>query len=156
VRDRLLTAYEQTDEAEWLVQVGRFVQHCWLAEEAARNGGAFDEMKLWDEWDKCDEAKLRALRSEALVILRDYTRKQHRQRWAALFDAAKERMRPSRWVGWHLSELYRGFLGGVGIVTFGLLIAIGWPQVVRAVRSAVNDLLPAATQPHFANEATPD
>lgn len=149
MRSRLLAAYDESEEAEWLVQVGRYVQHCWLAEEAARKDADFDEMAHWDEWDKCDEAKLRGLRSDALLALRNYTEAQHRQRWESLGKAIWQRIRPNRWLSWHIGELYRGFLGGLGIVAFGLMIALLWPQVVRIVRSAVDDLLPTATQPQL-------
>ena len=39
IRDRFLTSYNDTDDVEWLIEVGRYVQDRWMAEELSRTVG---------------------------------------------------------------------------------------------------------------------
>ncbi len=139
------------DEVEWLVQVGRYVQHCWLAEEANRGDGDFNEMSHWDVWDHCDEAKYRDLRTEAVSHLHAYSKA---RQWRSLAGHIVGGLRKHAGIWWHVQELYRGFLGGIGIVLFGLFFALVAPKVVKAVRGAVDDILPESTQPVRPPETT--
>jgi hypothetical protein len=43
--------------------------------------------------------------------------------------------------------MLEGFVGGIGLIILGLLVAWLNPHIVKSIRSAVDDALPAATAP---------
>ncbi len=48
---------------------------------------------------------------------------------------------------WTRTARLEGFVGGIGLIVIGLLLAGVVPHVVKTLRGTVDDLLPAATSP---------
>lgn len=151
-RDRFLTRLDEDnlDDILWLVEVGRYVQHYWLAEEAARQNATDEEEfndregKYLDLWDEGNEKTFRDLRTEAGVKLARYWRNKRAiatVEWAA-------RLPP--WlhgIGWLSKEAFRGFVGGIGLIALGLLIVTVAPRLATSLRTIVDDALPTDTRP---------
>jgi hypothetical protein len=152
IRDRLLSSSKEEEYTEWLVSVGRFVHHCWLREEEARGDGPLNEDATKHLWDECSESELEVLRTDAILRLENYRRQRLRTDLlgAVLPYLAVAKAWPARaalWVGKTMAE---GFIGGVGLVVLGVLFLWLAPMVVKDIRGAADDVLPAATSPHGA------
>jgi hypothetical protein len=149
VRERLLAVYEDSEEVEWLVQVGAFVRDRWLAEENARGDAQIlDEQAHWDLWDECTEGGLRDLQYKAVKDLKAYRAKSLA---AFLQEYVPRRLQPIAWavngLSWICLQAWRGFVSGIGLVILGLLLAWLQPQIVKTVRGAVDKMLPEGTSP---------
>jgi hypothetical protein len=152
IRDRFLARMPDDDNAallEQYVAIGRFVVDRWSAEELDRmDGEPLDEAACWDRWDQCSEKHLRDLRTEAKQLL-DSQMREHRA--GAFIRAWARRSEPMRGIiaglSWFAKEAMRGFVAGVGLLLFGLMIAWLAPSITRAVRSAVDEALPHDTRP---------
>ena len=150
IRDRFLSSLDEADEVEWLIEVGSFVRDRWLAEEASRPAGEeLDEHELWDVWDDCSEGHLRELRVKALIQLQSYL---NAGRVRAVVLKIRKAIRPlesllsaGAWLAW---EVWRGFVGGVGLLILGLLFVWAEPHVAKSVRKTMDEVLPVATQPN--------
>ena len=145
VRDRLLTASQDSEYVEWLIEVGRYVEKCWLAEEQVRKPGAdLDEDATKELWDRCTEGELRTLRTEGLVELEVY-----RQRKIAtdITEGITNLSWGWRAGGWFVRTMVEGFVAGIGLIVLGLLFVWLAPHVVKSIRGAMDDALPAATSP---------
>lgn len=160
IRDRFLARIPEDDDAgllEQYVAIGRFVLDRWFAEELDRvNGQPLDEAACWDRWDQCSEKNLRDLRTEAHQLL-DAQMQKHRagafmQTWARRSEPMRDLIKG---VSWFSKESVRGFVHGVGLLAFGLLIAWLAPAITRAVRSAVDEALPHDTRPAPAPQSQP-
>lgn len=146
IRDRFLAASGKGDYAEWLIEVGRYVHHCWLAEERARKPGQpLDEDASKALWDECSERDLRNLRTEALVDLENYRRGKLIQDLRARYVSLQAGWKV---IVWLLRTMLEGFIGGIGLVILGLILVLLAPHVAKSVRGALDDLLPSSTSPH--------
>lgn len=140
------------DDAGWLdryVAVGVFVVDRWLAEELDRiEGQPLDEQACWARWDQCSEKHLRDLRTEASQLVAEEITQ---RRLRTLAEEWLHRIEPGKNIisglSWLFMEAFRGFIGGIGLLIFGLLIVWAAPRIARSVRSAVDDTLPASTRP---------
>jgi hypothetical protein len=156
IRDRFLSRIDdEPSRLESYVAIGRFVTDRWMAEELKRAPGApLDEHACWDDWDKCTEKHLRDLRTEASQLLKAQLKK---GRHTALVDDWVRRAEPVRWllrgISWFARTAFDGFVGGIGLLIFGLLIVWLMPQIAKSIRSTVNDNLPSDTRPD--NAASP-
>jgi hypothetical protein len=142
-RARFLEAEEQTDQIEWLVAVGRYVQDRWLAEEAARDPvHELDEHAVWDEWDKFTEKQYRDLRAEAGLALKEYV---DRKSWRAIRAMAKEKLKPfGTCIGilkWMLDKGLGAIVGALAIIGVAILLAWLMPDFVRRGHSTLDALL---------------
>lgn len=143
VRDRFLTASQRTSRVAWLVEVGRFVEDRWLAEEAARcPGQPLDEEACWDLWDQCSEKYLRDLRTEARTLLQGELR---RRRIAALVANWRGNAQPlkmaSAAAAWVFAQWGKAVAGAIGVILFGWLMISLFPSLVYSFRSSVDKLL---------------
>lgn len=153
IRDQFLASYrEAKDEAVWLVEVGKFVQHCWLAEEHERHKSGtseLDEIKLWHCWDQCSQGQLEDIRTKAALALDEHARKVAVQ---SLLRTTASRIKPIGWLvqslSWVSKEVVRGFVGGVGLILLGLLFVWVAPHLAKCIRHALDEALPVSTQPH--------
>ena len=50
-------------------------------------------------------------------------------------------------LSWTVRETFKGFVGAIGILLFGLIIVWLAPHITKAVRAAADDALPADTRP---------
>ena len=152
VRDRFLASSNTGDYAVWLSEVGRYVHHCWLAEERLRTPGvALDEDATKHLWDDCSQRELIALRTDAGAQLKVHRRtKLIRTIGAVLLSAT--RRGPGAIAVWILRTMVEGFVAGIGLILLGLLLAWLAPMVVKDIRGAVDDVLAQATSPHHAPE----
>lgn len=138
---------EDTSEVEWLVQVGAFVQHCWLAEENARRQSTdpdkLDELELWHLWDGCSTGQLETLQFEALSKLEEYRKGRTVE---ALGAYLTRKFQPVGWlafaIGWLALQLWKGFVSGIGLILLGLLIATVAPRSVEKIHSTFDTILP--------------
>jgi hypothetical protein len=148
IRDRFLASYQNTEEVEWLVELGRYVQHCWLAEERGRAPGQpLDEDGNKHLWDECSERDLVNLRSEGLVTLEGYRRKRVVADVAQAFGTSALPA-GAKVALWAVKTMLDGFVGGIGLIVLGLLLVWLEPHLIKTIRSAIDDALPAATAPH--------
>jgi len=150
IRDRFLATSSEGDYAIWLACVGRFVHHCWLAEEQSRNGSELNEDATKHLWDQLTEKQLIDLRIEADDELKEHRKRRIRYDLATTFsrEALPTVVRAAVWA---LRTVWEHFIGGLGLVILGILIAWAAPHVVKMARSAADELLPADTAPaHFA------
>jgi hypothetical protein len=134
-----------------LVEVGLFVQSCWLREENARvPGEPLDEDALWEYWDKCSEKELRDLRTQARLLVQN---KLQERRTRAFVETFRKNIQPARdlirFGSWFAKEVLRGFVGALGIVLMGLLFVWLAPNITKALRNTVDDMLPHHTQPEY-------
>jgi hypothetical protein len=144
LRDRLLAASEETDRIAWLVEVGRFVEDRWLAEEQARRPGeALDEDELWDLWDECSEKYLRDLRTEARELLREELRKRRARAFASERLSAIEPISAvASGIAWVFGQMFRAVVGAIGVVAFGLLLVTLYPRLVQSIHSTFDRAFP--------------
>jgi len=124
-----------------------------MAEELDRvDGQPLDEQACWDRWDQCSEKHLRDLRTEASQLLDRELRKGRLgaflRDWAKRFEPMRSLFSVLSWIWW---EAIRGFVGAIGLLIFGLMIAWLAPGIARSIRSAVNDSLPAETRPNYSS-----
>lgn len=134
-----------------LIEVGRYVQHCWLAEEHERRENPdknLTEIELFHLWDQCNEVQFDDICAKARAELDDYTRR----RTATVFRAAlRRRLKPIRWlttlIVFFLRESAAGFVGAIGLLLFGTLLLLLQPKMVKELRQLLDNLLPVATQP---------
>jgi hypothetical protein len=117
-----------------------------LLEEQGRAGAVLDEALVWEKWDECSERDLRELRQDALVKLHGYG---VRRLWADVCDWFRENGFATflRALGWTLQTMLAGFIGGIGLILLGLIVETIEPRLVRSLRGAVDDALPARTSP---------
>jgi hypothetical protein len=146
VRDRFLSRLDETDDVQWLVEVGSFVRDRWLAEENVLGPNEpLDEEKTWSLWDQCSEGHLRDLRAEAELEVQAYIK---RRRVKAFISSVVEQTKPVhdilKILAWLMVQVFGGFVGAVGLLLFGILLSILFPGVVHQVRSTVTDVLPQA------------
>jgi hypothetical protein len=151
IRDRFLARLKDDDASrlDSYVSVGRFVVDRWMAEELKREPNQpLDEHACWDDWDQCSEKHLRDLRTEATKLLASEMKK---WRHTTLIQDWAHRAEPVRWLltslSWFARKAFEGFVGGIGLLLFGLLIVWLMPQIAKSIRSTVNDNLPAETRP---------
>lgn len=152
IRDLFLAGMNsEKHEVEWLVKVGAFVQHCWLAEEHERSchpDKVLTEQDLWHVWDRCTKGQFEMMSAKALDDLAQYRRKRNVQDFMM---GLAERFAPLRLVAqgvaWFFMQAWKGFVGGFGLILLSLLLLLLQPNIVKKVRSALDGLLPAATQP---------
>lgn len=135
-----------------MVEVGRYVQHCWLAEEHERQKNpekGLAETDLFHLWDQCNEVQFEDICVKAREELAAYSQ---RQTATVIRTAIRRRIKPLKWltstVVFVLRESASGFVGGIGLLIFGTLLLLMQPQMVKALRGVLDDLLPAATQPN--------
>jgi hypothetical protein len=144
IRDRFLAASERTNRVAWLIEVGRFVEDRWLAEEEARPAGEpLDEEASWDLWDSCTEKYLRDLRTEARTLLKQEL---HRGRLAALAKKWWTNVEPLqaffRALRWVLAQIGKTIVGAIGLLAFTLFVLWLFPGLVQTARSTLDRLLP--------------
>lgn len=151
VRDRFLSRLpdDETKRLDTYVAVGRFVVDRWMAEELDRLDGApLDEHACWERWDQCSEKHLRDLRFEASSLLKGQIAKGRVGAfvadWLSRIEPLASFFKGLSWVWW---EAVRGFVGAVGLLVFGLMVAWLLPGIARSIRSAVDDSLPVTTRP---------
>lgn len=152
IRDRFLASHRDgKDQALLLIEVGRYVQHCWLAEEHERSqkpGSELAEVDLFHLWDQCNEVQFEDICVKAREELAEYTRRQT----AAVFrTAVRRRLKPVKWlislVLFVLKEAASGFVGAIGLLVFGAMLLLLQPQMVKDLRQLLDNILPATTQP---------
>ena len=130
--------------------MGRYVHHCWLSEERDRKPGEpLDEDACKPLWDECSERDLINLRSEALVELRTYRRRKLMQDIRAAFASLEAAWKVLIWT---VKTMVEGFVAGIGLIILGLVFVWLAPNVAKAIRSALDDTLPASTSPHGPQE----
>jgi hypothetical protein len=149
VRDRFLEAEGSVDSIEWLIQVGRYVQDRWIAEEASREEGEpFDEAAVMHIWDRLTEKQLRDLRADAGTALKRYVAKNAS---IAFTEWAAKTFKPVEGIvsffRFFVMETVRGFVGGIGILVLGAVLVWAAPKFVKNARAVADDLLPTETQP---------
>jgi hypothetical protein len=153
VRDRFLATSKDGDYVEWLIEVGRYVHHCWLAEEGVRKPGEpLDEDGLKPLWDGCSERELRTLRTEALVDLENYRQKKLGDDFLKVYLSLEAGWKV---ILWFLKTAVEGFVAGIGLIVLGLLLVLLQPHVAKSIRGALDDALPEATSPHNAGNGAP-
>lgn len=141
IRDRFLGSADKTDEIEWLVAVGRFVQDRWLAEEN-ECGGKFDEEVAWDVWDKCTEKQLRDLRSEAGAALKEYVDQKSLTALGAWWKAKADPVRGLlNGLKWTLEQSLRAVVGAVALIVVGLLVVWLAPGLVKRAHGTLDAVL---------------
>lgn len=155
VRDRFLARIPERDseQLEHYVAIGYFVLDRWMAEELDRvPGQPLDEQACWDRWDQCSEKHIRDMRTEAKELVE---REVSRRRVRSLLGDWGRKAEPVRGfasvLSWTGMEMLRGFVGAIGLLLFGLLFVWLAPSVVKSVRGAIDDSLPAETRPTDGN-----
>lgn len=150
IRDRFLVSADKTDEIEWLVAVGRFVQDRWLAEEN-ECGGTFDETLAWPVWDRCTEKQLRDLRTEAGSALKEYVAAKGIvaiREWAATtLNPLRGFMKGVKWV---LEQSLRAIVGAIALIVVGIVLVLLAPGFVKRAHGTLDAVL----RPTEAGEAT--
>lgn len=139
------------DHIEWLVQVGFYIQACWLAEERVRTPGAdLDETETWALWDKFKESELIQQRADAAKALENYRKQKQLQslrentadwigtfrgiRWTTfsfLRGLASTDTLLGRGMKWHGLALWRGVVSAFGLLFAGWLLSRFWPLAAR-------------------------
>lgn len=153
IRDRFLAISDEGEYAEWLIQVGRYIHHCWLAEEQDRKPGEpLDEEATKRLWDQCSELELRNLRSNSLQWLQDY----RTTKWEVDLNAWYEDLNVNWKIGaWLLKTMAEGFVGGLGLIVLGLVLVWLEPHLIKTIRATIDDALPAATSPRQDSKPLP-
>ncbi|MDP3801675.1 hypothetical protein [Brevundimonas sp.] len=122
-RDRFLVSSEKNDGPEWLVRVGKYVQHCWEIEaEAYEKSGdtSFDDRKYLDEWDKVREEEIIALQAKAEAELHQYVLTQFPRVWLKY----KKTHSGIRLATYFLVKSRDAFFGAVGLTL--IVMALSW------------------------------
>lgn len=151
VRDRFLSRIDEATgatAAELYVEVGRFVVDRWTAEEHQRiPSQPLDEQVSWALWDECTEKDLRKLRAEGVEHLQLYAEEQPARafgRWL------KRKVRPVELMvsafGWIATEMFKGFVGGLGLVALGYLLVWAYPSTSKLLHEVVDHIAPAHEQ----------
>lgn len=150
-RDRFLTRFPDSEDEliHYYADIGRYVLDRWQAEERDRVEGApLDELATDCRWDECTEKHLRDLSTEVGVAYRTHVRRARVLSLLADWRAKAGSLATIlQGVGWFLMEAWRGFVGAIGILIFGLLLVWIAPNVTKNLRSVVDDTLPKETRP---------
>lgn len=153
VRDRFLSAVPTSSDGDvkFFMEIGRFVLDRWQAEELTRNSGAPLVESASDHlWSQCTEKHLRDLRTEVGIT---YEQHIHVARMETISREILSKIdvlqAPARFLSWHISTAYQGFIGAIGLLIFGLLFVWIAPSITKTVRATLDDTLPADTRPNI-------
>ena len=141
-------ASQRTNRLAWLVEVGRFLEDRWLAEETLREEGEpLDENATWPLWDQCTEKYLRDLRTEARQLLQ---RDLRRGRLAAVTRNWATKVAPlhafTNGMAWTLAVAGKAIVGAISVIAFGLFMLWLFPGLTNTARSTFDRIFPDPEQ----------
>lgn len=134
----------------YFTEIGLFVFDRWqqIADDHA-DGDVIDEIACDHRWDECTEQDLHNFKRRSNDLVKSEVKRLRAlafaQYWASRLDSISS---VAKGVNWFLMEAFRGFVGAIGILIFGLLFLYAAPSVSKAFRAAIDDLAPQATRPN--------
>ena len=133
----------------YFIEIGLFVFDRWqqIADDHA-DGAEIDESACDQRWDECTEQNLGEFKRRANEMVRAEVKRQRAiafvQQWVAKLAPVSDIAKAANWV---FMEAFRGFIGAIGILIFGLLFLYVAPSASKAFRTIIDDIAPRETRP---------